>query len=74
MYGSTIQMLYLVLGQSHCVHMYGYLCFSLIFFFGYSARNWRFAAKQFLKKYPQDVIVHCEISDPSTLFLYVLMW
>ncbi|CAH1444020.1 unnamed protein product [Lactuca virosa] len=24
-----------------------------------SARNWRFAAKQFLKKYPKDLIVHC---------------
>ncbi|CAI9303153.1 unnamed protein product [Lactuca saligna] len=24
-----------------------------------SARNWRFAAKQFLKKYPNDLIVHC---------------
>ncbi|KAL8199638.1 hypothetical protein R6Q57_013206, partial [Mikania cordata] len=24
-----------------------------------SAKNWRFAAKQFLKKYPNDLIVHC---------------
>lgn len=24
-----------------------------------SAHNWRFAAKQFLKKYPKDLIVHC---------------
>ncbi|MFQ6628700.1 hypothetical protein Gotur_006588, partial [Gossypium turneri] len=25
-----------------------------------SAQNWRFAAKQLLKKYPENVIVHCE--------------
>ncbi|XP_052202401.1 putative lipase ROG1 [Diospyros lotus] len=24
-----------------------------------SAQNWRFAAKQFLKQYPRDVVVHC---------------
>ncbi|KAK6245862.1 hypothetical protein SCA6_008952 [Theobroma cacao] len=28
-----------------------------------SAQNWRYAAKQFLKKYPEDVIVHCEFYD-----------
>uniref|UniRef100_A0A5B6YRR3 Putative lipase ROG1 n=1 Tax=Davidia involucrata TaxID=16924 RepID=A0A5B6YRR3_DAVIN len=32
-----------------------------------SAQNWRFAAKQFVKKYPQDVIVHCSKSNSSTL-------
>ncbi|GFZ10114.1 alpha/beta-Hydrolases superfamily protein [Actinidia rufa] len=32
-----------------------------------SARNWRFAAKQFLKKYPQDVIVHCSECNSSML-------
>ncbi|KAE8720523.1 putative Hydrolase [Hibiscus syriacus] len=32
-----------------------------------SAQNWRFAAKQFLKKYPGDVIVHCSERNSSTL-------
>ncbi|KAE8659200.1 putative Hydrolase [Hibiscus syriacus] len=32
-----------------------------------SAQNWRFAAKQFLKKYPEDVIVHC--SERNSLML-----
>ncbi|XAR48455.1 hypothetical protein NMG60_11031277 [Bertholletia excelsa] len=31
------------------------------------AENWRYAAKQLLKKYPQDVIVHCSESNSSTL-------
>ncbi|KAI7750187.1 hypothetical protein M8C21_026284 [Ambrosia artemisiifolia] len=30
-----------------------------------SAKNWRFAAKQFLKKYPQDLIVHCSKSNSA---------
>lgn len=25
-----------------------------------SAQDWKFAAKQFLKKYPDDIVVHCE--------------
>lgn len=29
-----------------------------------SAQDWRYAAKQLIKKYPQDVIVHCEFCDP----------
>ncbi|XAR62021.1 hypothetical protein NMG60_11016598 [Bertholletia excelsa] len=32
-----------------------------------SAQNWRFAAKQFLKKYPQDIIVHCSTCNHSML-------
>ncbi|CAH2041816.1 unnamed protein product, partial [Thlaspi arvense] len=32
-----------------------------------TAENWRYAAKQLLKKYPQDVIVHCSESNSSTL-------
>ncbi|KAK1392988.1 DUF676 domain-containing protein [Heracleum sosnowskyi] len=32
-----------------------------------SAQNWRFAAKQFLKRYPHDVVVHCSESNPSML-------
>ncbi|XVE70261.1 hypothetical protein DITRI_Ditri10aG0058200 [Diplodiscus trichospermus] len=32
-----------------------------------SAQNWRFAAKQFLKKYPEDVIVHCSERNSSML-------
>ncbi|KAK1385272.1 DUF676 domain-containing protein [Heracleum sosnowskyi] len=32
-----------------------------------SAQNWRFAAKQFLKKYPHDVVVHCSESNHSML-------
>ncbi|XVF64261.1 hypothetical protein PTKIN_Ptkin09bG0154200 [Pterospermum kingtungense] len=32
-----------------------------------SAQNWRFSAKQFLKKYPQDVIVHCSERNSSML-------
>ncbi|XP_010936210.2 uncharacterized protein [Elaeis guineensis] len=32
-----------------------------------SAANWRFAAKQFVKKYPDDVVVHCSECNYSTL-------
>ncbi|XVE95095.1 hypothetical protein REPUB_Repub02eG0067000 [Reevesia pubescens] len=32
-----------------------------------SAQNWRFAAKQFLNKYAEDVIVHCSESNYSKL-------
>ncbi|XP_074354552.1 uncharacterized protein LOC141693370 isoform X1 [Apium graveolens] len=32
-----------------------------------SAQNWRYAAKQFLKRYPHDVIVHCSESNYSML-------
>ncbi|XVF39732.1 hypothetical protein PTKIN_Ptkin01aG0056300 [Pterospermum kingtungense] len=32
-----------------------------------SARNWRYAAKQFLKKYPEDLIVHCSERNSSML-------
>ncbi|XP_057973880.1 lipid droplet phospholipase 1 [Malania oleifera] len=32
-----------------------------------SAQNWRYAAKQFLKKYSQDVIAHCSECNPSRL-------
>uniref|UniRef100_A0A7N2N8M0 DUF676 domain-containing protein n=1 Tax=Quercus lobata TaxID=97700 RepID=A0A7N2N8M0_QUELO len=32
-----------------------------------SAENWRYAAKQFLKKYPEDVIAHCSECNPSKL-------
>ncbi|XP_023746605.1 lipid droplet phospholipase 1 [Lactuca sativa] len=32
-----------------------------------SAHNWRYAAKQFLKKYPDDVIVHCSERNSSLL-------
>ncbi|EOY15619.1 Alpha/beta-Hydrolases superfamily protein, putative [Theobroma cacao] len=32
-----------------------------------SAQNWRYAAKQFLKKYPEDVIVHCSERNSSML-------
>ncbi|XP_059631189.1 lipid droplet phospholipase 1-like isoform X2 [Cornus florida] len=32
-----------------------------------SAQNWRFAAKQFLKRYPQDIIVHCSECNSSML-------
>ncbi|CAH8340131.1 unnamed protein product, partial [Eruca vesicaria subsp. sativa] len=31
-----------------------------------SAQNWRFAAKLFLKKYPQDLVVHCDKRNHST--------
>ncbi|OWM80593.1 hypothetical protein CDL15_Pgr006623 [Punica granatum] len=30
-----------------------------------SAQNWRFAARQFMKKYPRDIIVHCSDCNPS---------
>ncbi|XP_022768581.1 putative lipase ROG1 [Durio zibethinus] len=30
-----------------------------------SAQNWRFTAKQFLKKYPEDVIAHCSERNSS---------
>lgn len=32
-----------------------------------SAQNWRYAAKQFLKKYPEYVIAHCSECNPSML-------
>ncbi|XWS25454.1 hypothetical protein CRYUN_Cryun27aG0069700 [Craigia yunnanensis] len=32
-----------------------------------SAQNWRFAAKQFLKKYPENVIVHCSERNSAML-------
>ncbi|KAK9047576.1 hypothetical protein V6N11_053415 [Hibiscus sabdariffa] len=32
-----------------------------------SAQNWRFTAKQFLKNYPEDVIVHCSERNSSML-------
>ncbi|OAY23118.2 putative lipase ROG1 [Manihot esculenta] len=32
-----------------------------------SADNWKFAAKQLLKQYPRDVIVHCSTTNSSTL-------
>ncbi|KAL3634113.1 hypothetical protein CASFOL_021167 [Castilleja foliolosa] len=32
-----------------------------------SAQNWRFAAKQFVKAYPNDVIVHCSESNSTML-------
>ncbi|KAF7830088.1 putative lipase ROG1 [Senna tora] len=32
-----------------------------------SAENWKFAAKQFLKRYPHDVIVHCSECNSSML-------
>ncbi|GAB4839250.1 hypothetical protein Ancab_028777 [Ancistrocladus abbreviatus] len=32
-----------------------------------SAEDWRYAAKQFLKAYPEDVIVHCSERNYSTL-------
>ncbi|KAI3806661.1 hypothetical protein L1987_22573 [Smallanthus sonchifolius] len=32
-----------------------------------SAHNWRYAAKQFLKKYPEDIIVHCSERNSSLL-------
>ncbi|XP_048227019.1 putative lipase ROG1 isoform X1 [Ricinus communis] len=32
-----------------------------------SAQNWKFAAEQFLKRYPRDVIVHCSKANSATL-------
>ncbi|GFP87594.1 putative lipase yor059c [Phtheirospermum japonicum] len=32
-----------------------------------SAQNWRYAAKQFVKAYPNDVIVHCSESNSTML-------
>ncbi|KAG5034410.1 hypothetical protein JHK87_009320 [Glycine soja] len=32
-----------------------------------SAQNWKFAAKQFLKRYPEDTIVHCSERNSSML-------
>ncbi|KAL6296326.1 hypothetical protein ACE6H2_004468 [Prunus campanulata] len=32
-----------------------------------SAHNWKYAAKQFLKRYPEDVIVHCSECNYSML-------
>lgn len=33
-----------------------------------SAQNWRYAAKQFAKAYPSEVIVHCEFSVYNVTF------
>ncbi|RYR42202.1 hypothetical protein Ahy_A08g038673 [Arachis hypogaea] len=32
-----------------------------------SAKNWKFAAKQFLKRYPHDAVVHCSECNPARL-------
>ncbi|XP_062099082.1 putative lipase ROG1 [Humulus lupulus] len=32
-----------------------------------SAQNWKFAAKQILKKFPDDIVVHCSESNSSML-------
>ncbi|KAL9313486.1 hypothetical protein ACSQ67_018938 [Phaseolus vulgaris] len=32
-----------------------------------SAQNWKFAAKQFLKRYPEDAVVHCSERNSSML-------
>ncbi|KAL8165976.1 hypothetical protein V2J09_007475 [Rumex salicifolius] len=32
-----------------------------------SAKNWRYGAKQFVKKHPQEVVVHCSRCNHSTL-------
>ncbi|KAK7311745.1 hypothetical protein RJT34_10072 [Clitoria ternatea] len=32
-----------------------------------SAENWKFAAKQFLKRYPEDAVVHCSERNSSML-------
>ncbi|KAK7351516.1 hypothetical protein VNO77_11036 [Canavalia gladiata] len=32
-----------------------------------SAQNWKFAAEQFLKRYPEDVVVHCSECNSSML-------
>lgn len=34
-----------------------------------SAQNWRYAAKQFVKAYPSEVVVHCSESNSSMLTL-----
>ncbi|XP_057794272.1 putative lipase YDL109C [Salvia miltiorrhiza] len=34
-----------------------------------SAQNWRYAAKQFVKAYPSEVVVHCSDSNSSLLTL-----
>ncbi|KAL1814011.1 hypothetical protein ACET3Z_024076 [Daucus carota] len=34
-----------------------------------SAQDWRYAAKQFLKRYPHEVVVHCSESNHSMLTL-----
>ncbi|XP_020083245.1 putative lipase YOR059C isoform X1 [Ananas comosus] len=34
-----------------------------------SAADWKFAAKKFVKKYPEDVIVHCSECNSATLTL-----
>lgn len=49
-----------------CLIIFDFKLF-LIMFCVCSAQNWRFAAKQMLKKYPQDLIVHCESFSPSMI-------
>lgn len=38
-----------------------------------SAENWRYAAKQFVKAYPREVIVHCELCDLRFRSLLVIL-
>lgn len=43
-------------------------------FYECSAHDWRYAAKQFLRRYPQDVLVHCEFyfDEPCSFYLLYL--
>ncbi|KAK9983080.1 hypothetical protein SO802_032605 [Lithocarpus litseifolius] len=50
-------------GRKKLSAIYLHLHLTLIF----DAENWRYAAKQFLKKYPEDVIAHCSECNPSKL-------
>ena len=44
------------------LYFYFYFYFQILYLC--SAENWRYAAKQFLKRYPEDVIAHCEFLNP----------
>lgn len=36
-----------------------------------SAENWRFAAKHFIKKHPEDVVVHCKLNSMQTVLCLI---
>lgn len=42
------------------MHYYDLFSYSFMDLHICSAQNWRYSAKQFIKAYPKDVIVHCE--------------
>ena len=59
----------------HIWHLVVWFCLSIFLLsnvaipFYCSAQNWKFAAKQFLKRYPKDTIVHCKYAQTQLWLL-----